>query len=117
MHALRFLRTLACSAVLALATLQGAQAASPPSLRFEHLSVSQGLMQESVLAVAQDAQGFMWFGTQAGLARYDGYRMMAFRNVVNDPASLANNWVRVLHVDRKGRLWVGTDGGMDLYLP
>ncbi|MFD2366097.1 two-component regulator propeller domain-containing protein [Pseudoduganella sp. GCM10020061] len=117
MDAMRFLRRLACTALLAVAAAQGALAASPPTLRFEHLSVEQGLAQESVLSVVQDQQGFMWFGTQAGLTRYDGYRMTVYRNVVHDPASLANNWVRVLHVDRKGRLWIGTDGGMDLYLP
>ena len=94
-----------------------ALAAPPPTLRFEHLGVAQGLPQESVLAVGQDAQGFMWFGTQGGVARYDGYRTTVFRNVVNDPDSLANNWVRVLYTDRRGRLWLGTDGGLDLYLP
>ena len=39
----------------------------------EQLSVQDGLPQESVLAIAQDRQGFIWFGTQGGLARYDGY--------------------------------------------
>ena len=91
------------------------QAAPARTLRFEHLSVEQGLAQESVLAVAQDADGFMWFGSQAGLSRYDGYRITTWRNAVGDARSLANNWVRVLHVDRSGQLWIGTDGGLDRY--
>ncbi|HEY0063915.1 MAG TPA: two-component regulator propeller domain-containing protein [Telluria sp.] len=86
-------------------------------LRFEHLSVDQGLAQESVLAVAQDNDGFMWFGSQGGLSRFDGYRFTTYRNAVSDVRTLANNWVRVLLVDRRGRLWVGTDGGLDLYNP
>lgn len=90
-------------------------AAPAPTLRFEHLSVEDGLAQESVLAMAQDRDGFMWFGTQYGLSRFDGYRFVNFRNAVGDPATLGNNWVRVLHVDKKGRLWIGTDGGLDLY--
>jgi signal transduction histidine kinase/ligand-binding sensor domain-containing protein/DNA-binding NarL/FixJ family response regulator/HPt (histidine-containing phosphotransfer) domain-containing protein len=104
---------------LALACLLGgtAYAAPTPTLRFEHLSVDDGLAQESVLAIVQDAGGFMWFGTQSGLSRYDGYRFTNFRNVVGDPKSLVNNWVRVLHVDPKGRLWIGTDGGLALYHP
>ncbi|MES2317511.1 MAG: two-component regulator propeller domain-containing protein [Pseudomonadota bacterium] len=92
-------------------------AAPPRTLRFEHLSVEQGLPQESVLAVVQDSEGFMWFGTQGGLSRFDGYRMSTFRNNANDPHSLAHNWVKVLHVDGQGRLWVGTDGGLDRYDP
>jgi signal transduction histidine kinase/ligand-binding sensor domain-containing protein/CheY-like chemotaxis protein/HPt (histidine-containing phosphotransfer) domain-containing protein len=105
--------------LLALACLAGgtALAAPTPTLRFEHLSVDDGLAQESVLAIAQDIDGFMWFGTQSGLSRYDGYRFTNFRNVVGDPRSLVNNWVRVLYVDRKGRLWIGTDGGLALYHP
>ena len=95
----------------------GAQAAPARTLRFEHLSVDQGLAQESVLAAAQDSDGFMWFGTQAGLSRFDGYRVITYRNNVADSRSLANNWVKVLYVDRSGRMWVGTDGGLDRYDP
>ncbi|WP_229489812.1 two-component regulator propeller domain-containing protein [Pseudoduganella namucuonensis] len=95
-----------------------AQAAAPPrTLRFDQLAMEEGLAQESVLAVAQDQQGFMWFGSQAGLSRYDGARIVTFRRVAADPASLVDNWVRVLHVDGAGRMWVGTDGGLDRYEP
>ncbi|WP_313174654.1 two-component regulator propeller domain-containing protein [Massilia sp.] len=90
-------------------------AAPDPTLRFEHLSVEDGLAQESVLAMAQDSDGFMWFGTQNGLSRFDGYRFVNFRNVVGDPSTLASNWIRVLHVDPQGRLWIGTDGGLARY--
>ncbi|TFW16876.1 response regulator, partial [Massilia arenosa] len=94
-------------------------AETPPvrTLRFEQLSVEQGLVQESVMAIAQDAQGFMWFGTQGGLARYDGYRVTSYHRELDNPRSLLNNFVRALHVDRKGRLWVGSDGGLDLWEP
>jgi signal transduction histidine kinase/ligand-binding sensor domain-containing protein/CheY-like chemotaxis protein len=85
------------------------------SLRFEQLGVEHGLVQESVLAIAQDQQGFIWLGTQAGLTRYDGYRTITYKSAVSDPRSLADNWVRVLHLDRAGQLWVGTDGGLDRY--
>jgi len=92
-----------------------AAAAPAPTMRFEHLSVEDGLAQESVLAMAQDSDGFMWFGTQNGLSRFDGYRFVNYRNAVGDPTTLASNWVRVLHVDPKGRLWIGTDGGLARY--
>ncbi|QJE03103.1 response regulator [Massilia forsythiae] len=100
-----------------LLPLAPATGAPVPTLRFEHLSVEDGLAQESVLAIVQDQDGFMWFGTQSGVSRYDGYRFTNFRNVVGDRRTLVNNWVRVLYVDRKGRLWIGTDGGLDRYEP
>ncbi len=103
--------------LLALAGWHGAPAwaAPAPTLRFEHLSVEDGLAQETVLATTQDRDGFMWFGTQNGLSRFDGYRFVNFRNVVGDPTTLGSNYIRVLHVDRTGRLWIGTDGGLALY--
>jgi signal transduction histidine kinase/ligand-binding sensor domain-containing protein/CheY-like chemotaxis protein/HPt (histidine-containing phosphotransfer) domain-containing protein len=106
------------AAALLLALCAGALAGPPrPTLRFEHLSVNEGLAQETVLAVVQDRDGFMWFGTQNGLSRYDGYRVINYRNVPGKPRTLSNNWVRVLHLDRHGRLWLGTDGGLNLYDP
>ncbi|WP_409030415.1 two-component regulator propeller domain-containing protein [Janthinobacterium sp. CG_23.3] len=106
-------------ALLALCAGAAAPAGAAParSLRFEQLSVEHGLAQETVLAIAQDRQGFMWFGSQAGLSRYDGYRVTTYKSSGADPRSLAADWVRVLHVDPSGRLWVGTDGGLDLYNP
>jgi signal transduction histidine kinase/ligand-binding sensor domain-containing protein/DNA-binding response OmpR family regulator len=105
--------------LLALALLAAGPlwAGPAPTLRFQHLSVEDGLAQESVLSIAQDRDGFIWFGTQTGVSRFDGYRFTNYRNVVGDARTLANNWVRVLLVDRKGRLWLGTDGGLDLFDP
>ena len=107
------LAALALAASLALPAL----AAPPRTLRFEQLDVDDGLAQESVLSIVQDRQGFMWFGSQAGLSRFDGYKVTVYRNIVGDQRSLAENWVGVLHLDRRGRMWVGTDGGLDLFDP
>ncbi|MEN3278158.1 MAG: hypothetical protein V7631_3948 [Massilia sp.] len=103
--------------VLAGCLATPASGAPAPTLRFEHLSLEDGLAQESVLSVAQDSDGFMWFGTQYGLSRFDGYRFLNFRNVVGDPTTLPNNWIEVLHVDPRGRMWIGTDGGLARYDP
>ena len=107
----------ACWLLLCCLVAGAALAAPARSLRFEQLSVEQGLAQESILAIVQDGDGFMWFGSQAGLSRFDGYRVTTYRNDVGNPRSLVNNWVRVLHVDRAGRLWIGTDGGLDRFDP
>nr|WP_315252907.1 two-component regulator propeller domain-containing protein [uncultured Duganella sp.] len=115
---MRCFKRLRCLLLLPLLLLwfATASAAAPPrTLRFEQLSVEHGLAQETVLAIAQDQQGFIWLGTQAGLTRFDGYRTLTYKSAVSDPRSLADNWVRVLHLDPVGRLWVGTDGGLDHY--
>ena len=106
-----------CGVVLLLILLVGglAVAAPAPTLRFDQLSVEQGLAQESVLAIAQDRQGYMWFGSQSGLSRFDGYRMVVYKNIEGDKTSLADNWVGELHVDSQGNLWVGTDNGLDRF--
>ena len=105
---------LLCAALLCA----GAAHAGPePTLRFDHLSVQDGLPQESVLSIAQDREGFMWFGTQSGVSRFDGYRFTSYRNETGKPNSLANNWVRVLHIDRHGQLWLATDGGLNRFDP
>jgi ligand-binding sensor domain-containing protein/signal transduction histidine kinase len=101
---------LAC--LVACLASQDAHAAAPRSLRFEHLGLEQGLTQESVKTILQDRTGFMWFGTQGGLNRFDGYRMKTFRSDPLDPASLPDNYVQASYEDGEGRLWFGTRGGL-----
>ncbi len=110
-------RLFALILLLALAIGAPAGAAPAATLRFDHLTTDDGLAQETVLAITQDADGFIWLGTQTGLSRFDGYRVTNYRNAVGDVRTLAHNYIRALHVDRRGQLWVGTDGGLDRYEP
>ncbi|TFW17902.1 sensor histidine kinase [Duganella callida] len=103
-------------ALLLLATLTATHAA-PLTLRFERLGVEQGLTQESVASILQDRHGYLWLGTQAGLNRYDGYRVTNFKNDPANPRSLLDNYVQALHEDGAGQLWVGNKGGLDRYDP
>ena len=80
-------------------------------LHFYYLSTPEGLAQHSVHAVVQDSDGFMWFGTQNGLNRYDGYEMALYRFEANNLNSLADNHVASLFVDSENHLWIGTVGG------
>lgn len=99
-----------------LCTSVTAQAGNVQSLRFEQVGRDQGLQHESVQALLQDRQGYMWLGTQGGLHRYDGTKMALFRHDPNRVDSLADNWVSALYQDDKGRLWVGTrNGGLHRY--
>ncbi len=81
------------------------------NIHFSVLSVSDGLSQAAVNSIAQDHYGFMWFGTQEGLNRYDGYEFVVYQHDSADPQSLAHDWVWTVFVDNSDRLWVGTDGG------
>ena len=80
-------------------------------MRFEHLSLDQGLSQSYVTCMLQDRRGFMWFGTQDGLNLYDGYGFTVFKHDPADPGSLSHNAVWALYESHDGTLWVGTDGG------
>lgn len=84
-------------------------------IRFEKLSIEQGLSQSSVLSIYQDHKGFIWFGTYDGLNRYDGYRFRIYRNIANDSTSLSHNFVRDIFEDRSGTLWIGTEGGLNKF--
>ncbi len=97
--------------ILLLALGAGQPRAAFERIAFANLSVEDGLSQAAVTAIVQDAAGFMWFGTQEGLNRYDGYRFETFFHDDGDPGSISNNWVSSLLADRTGRLWVATNGG------
>jgi len=70
-----------------------------------------GLSHGNVTCIIQDKMGFLWFGTQNGLNRYDGYHFTIFRNDPKDPTSLSNNHIKALELDSDGNLWIGTWGG------
>jgi ligand-binding sensor domain-containing protein/signal transduction histidine kinase len=84
-------------------------------LRFTRLSVSQGLTQTRVAQIVQDDQGFLWFGTQNGLNRFDGYKFRGFTHEPDRRDSLGGVFVYSLFKDRSGAIWVGTDQSLDRY--
>lgn len=74
-----------------------------------HWTSANGLPQDTVLAMTQTRDGYLWLGTENGLARFDGIRFTTW-NQQNSPG-LANNFVQALAEDRAGTLWIGTGGG------
>jgi ligand-binding sensor domain-containing protein/signal transduction histidine kinase len=87
-------------------------------VRFEHLSNQEGLSQSSVYGILQDRLGFMWFGTEDGLNRYDGYQFKVYKPIENDSTSLSDRWITALVADQDGSLWVGTRlGGVNHFDP
>jgi diguanylate cyclase (GGDEF)-like protein len=98
-------------AVVLLSPFGARGSPADPEMAFTRLSNTEGLAPGAVRAVLQDAQGFVWFGTEDGLDRYDGYELRHFSHSRSVPGSLPNNWISALARDASGRLWVGTDGG------
>ncbi len=78
-------------------------------LRFTRPSTTDELSQTKAGQVAQDDRGFMWFGTQYGLNRFDGYNFRVFVHDPGNPASLSGVFISALFKDRDGVLWAGCD--------
>jgi two-component system sensor histidine kinase ChiS len=79
-----------------------------PVYHVEHLTIDDGLSQSSVNCILQDSMGFLWFGTQDGLNRYDGYEFRIFKNRPFDDNSLSGNWIHTMIESEPGVLWIGT---------
>ena len=90
-------------------------AQSFPNLKFSHLTEKEGLSNNTAHSIAQDMQGFMWFGTDNGLNRFDGYRIKQFYHLPADTNSLVNNQVMHLEPDKKNNLWVSTAEGLSFF--
>jgi len=88
------------------------------SIRFKNYNLEQGLSNSTVNCILQDQQGFMWFGTQDGLNRFDGYNFKIFTPDPGDPYSLSDRWITALLEDTSGNIWIGTrQGGLNQYTP
>ena len=70
---------------------------------FKTLDIQDGLSQNTVNAILQDKQGFMWFGTKDGLNRFDG---LSFRIFKKENSALGNNFITALHEDKEGNIWL-----------
>ncbi|WP_320174241.1 two-component regulator propeller domain-containing protein [Maridesulfovibrio sp.] len=79
-------------------------------LRFDRLSLSEGLSQSSILCMLQDSRGFLWFGTYDGLNRYDGRNIKIYKSGT-ESGMLSDGNIRALYEDKSGVLWIGTKGG------
>src|SRR5687768_16620034 len=105
------MRHWAALAVLVVATPAAAldPARAVTQYRHQGWNTGEGLPQSSVESIAQTPDGYLWLGTQEGLARFDGVRFVVFDRA-NTPA-LGHNRITALAAGAEGALWIGTEGG------
>ncbi|MEO1082737.1 MAG: two-component regulator propeller domain-containing protein [Acidobacteriota bacterium] len=115
------MRRLALTGVACLALMASTApfaAASPPSVRFEQLSVDDGLPDGQINSIYQDSRGFLWISTRNGLGRYDGRTVVVHRYDPNDERTINGNWVGPVLEDPRGRLVISLGvGGLDRFDP
>ncbi|MBO9202928.1 MULTISPECIES: hybrid sensor histidine kinase/response regulator transcription factor [Niastella] len=81
-------------------------------LLFRNYTVADGLSSNTVRAIKQDDQGFMWFGTKNGVSRFDGYQFKLYQFKKDNPASLGNNFIHAIEKADSTHLWIGTENGI-----
>jgi ligand-binding sensor domain-containing protein/signal transduction histidine kinase/AraC-like DNA-binding protein len=85
---------------------------------FDHLSVTNGLSQSTVLSICKDSRGYLWFGTRDGLNRYDGRSFKIYRSDPEDVSTIsAEDYISSIVEDKKKQLWIGTQNGLNRYIP
>ncbi|OFX18299.1 MAG: hypothetical protein A2033_17780 [Bacteroidetes bacterium GWA2_31_9] len=107
---LKILYTVSICAIVAFTT-------NSQTIKFFHYTTDDGLSQGSVKAIIQDNSGFMWFGTDDGLNKFDGYSFTVFQNNPIDSFSISNNDVNAIIQDKDGLIWIGTNWGLNSYNP
>jgi ligand-binding sensor domain-containing protein/signal transduction histidine kinase len=85
------------------------------NIKFNHIGVDHGLSQGTIYSICQDKLGFLWFATENGLNRYDGYTFKVYKHNVRNKYSISSNRVLSLFEDSKRNLWIGTNEGLNYY--
>lgn len=84
---------------------------------FQHYNSSDGLCHQTIRCAVQDEKGFLWFGTKAGLSRYDGYRFINYYHQNGKQHSLPDNSITCIASGINGEIWVGTNSGLAWFAP
>jgi signal transduction histidine kinase/ligand-binding sensor domain-containing protein len=86
-------------------------------VRFKRITINEGLSLSSVYCIYQDSKGFMWFGTEDGLNKYDGQSITVYGATTDQHYILANKWIEEIYEDKTGMIWLGSRGGLTKYNP
>lgn len=85
-------------------------------LHFNFITTDDGLSSNLIQCILEDEKGFVWFGTNNGLNKFNGYSIEVFSHDPNDSTTIVYDFIRVLANDKEtGNLWVGTPEGLDYF--
>jgi len=86
------------------------------SFHFDHLTKNNGLASNRINCIYQDSTGFIWFGTEEGLQKYDGYSFETFQYEPTDTFTISNNRINCISKDIiKDNFWIGTAKGLNYF--
>lgn len=92
---------------------QGAKVQRNHKYEFDNYTNENGLSNNAIVEIFQDSYGFMWFGTENGLNKFDGYNFTMYLNSANDSSSISNNYIMDIDEDIYGNLWIATKNGLN----
>jgi ligand-binding sensor domain-containing protein/signal transduction histidine kinase len=82
---------------------------------FSHINTTNGLSNNNVVCLSEDRKGFIWIGSHIGLNKYDGQKVITYKNIPGDSTSVSGNIIRDILEDKDGNLWIATVGGLSKY--
>jgi len=85
------------------------------TLKFDYLTIQQGLSSNNNNVIFQDSKGFMWFGSYEGLNKYDGYSMRVYRKEPQNDNSISYDYINSVAEDKNGYLWIATSNGLNRF--
>lgn len=82
---------------------------------FDHYGPKEGLVTSQVLSISKDKNGYLWLGTENGLARYDAHDFRYYRHNYKDKQTLSSNYISDIQCDNHDRIWVSTGRNLDIF--
>lgn len=88
--------------------------ASDFTVQFNRINFSESLPNTIIKRLFQDKDGYIWIGTESGIGRYDGYKLITIKSTAQNPTLLTSGNILCIEQDKDGHIWFGTDRGVNI---